>query len=100
MLARARARRSSAVYFDDATPMTGIFRSPRLVMQYRAGKIFLYARSPVIPKKTSASDGTWAIGSAVSGIGPPRRLVARDDTAARGRREPVAMAAPTRNWSP
>src|SRR4029077_10847273 len=62
---------ASTVNFDDATPITGILRSPRLVMEYSAGKIFLYARSPVIPKNTSASEGTRIMGSSMSGIGPP-----------------------------
>src|SRR5215831_9660925 len=36
--------------------MTGIARWPRLTIACSAGKIFLYARSPVAPKKTSASE--------------------------------------------
>ena len=36
--------------------MTGTFSRPRLTMVCSAGKIFLYARSPVAPKKTRASD--------------------------------------------
>src|ERR1039458_6991376 len=36
--------------------MTGTSRCPRLIMACRAGNIFLYARSPVAPKKTSASE--------------------------------------------
>src|SRR5882762_3828120 len=36
--------------------MTGTFRCPRLTIAWSAGKIFLWARSPVAPKKTSASD--------------------------------------------
>src|SRR4029453_18844493 len=35
--------------------MTGTVRCPRLTIACRAGKIFLYARSPVAPKKTRAS---------------------------------------------
>src|SRR5215510_626936 len=35
--------------------MTGTLRCPRLTIACRAGKIFLYARSPVAPKKTRAS---------------------------------------------
>src|SRR5271156_2766703 len=42
-----------------ATPITGTFRFPRFTMACSAGKIFLCARSPVAPKKTSASDGTF-----------------------------------------
>src|SRR5512133_3029457 len=38
--------------------MTGTVSAPRFTMAYRAGKIILYARSPVIPKSTSASDWT------------------------------------------
>src|SRR4029453_4013467 len=36
--------------------MTGMSRWPRLASACRAGKIFLWARSPVAPKNTSASD--------------------------------------------
>src|SRR6266446_2469505 len=35
--------------------MTGTLRCPRLTIACSAGKIFLYARSPVAPKKTRAS---------------------------------------------
>ncbi len=38
-----------------ATPITGTFRWPRRTMPWSAGKIFLYARSPLAPKKTRAS---------------------------------------------
>src|SRR5215468_2353904 len=36
--------------------MTGTLRCPRLTIACSAGKIFLYARSPVAPKKTRASE--------------------------------------------
>src|SRR5262245_17373975 len=36
-------------------------RLPRLASDWRAGKIFLYARSPVAPKNTSASARSWLI---------------------------------------
>src|SRR5213594_1983427 len=36
--------------------MTGMLRCPRFCSAHSAGKIFLYARSPVAPKKTSASE--------------------------------------------
>ena len=36
--------------------MTGTFRSPRFAIAYSAGKIILWARSPVTPKSTSASE--------------------------------------------
>src|SRR5262249_25644542 len=36
--------------------MIGSVRCPRRIMFWRAGKIFLYARSPVAPKKTRASE--------------------------------------------
>src|SRR5499426_2133222 len=43
--------------------MTGTFRCPRWTIACRAGKIFLYARSPVAPKKTSASEWETFIAS-------------------------------------
>ena len=39
-----------------ATPMTGTSRWPCLTIAWSAGKIFLWARSPVAPKNTNASD--------------------------------------------
>ena len=39
-----------------ATPITGTLRWPRFTIACSAGKIFLYARSPVAPKKTKASE--------------------------------------------
>src|SRR5262249_1141962 len=44
---------------DFATPMTGMFRWSRFTSACSAGKIILYARSPVAPKKTRASD--WGL---------------------------------------
>ena len=55
-LSCARARNWSSVQPALATPMTGTLRSPRLAIACSAGKIFLYARSPVAPKNTSASE--------------------------------------------
>src|SRR5450432_997138 len=57
-LARARSRSCSMPQPDFATPMTGTAKSPRLIMPWSDGKIFLYARSPVAPKNTSASAAT------------------------------------------
>ena len=59
-LSRARARSSSSVQRDRATPMTGTSRCPRRAIAWSAGKIFLKARSPVAPKTTSASDARIA----------------------------------------
>src|SRR5437868_6292716 len=42
--------------FDDATPTTGMPSLPARAMSYSAGKIFLWTRSPVTPKRTSASE--------------------------------------------
>src|SRR5215470_18418009 len=47
--------------------MTGTCRCPRWTIACRAGKIFLYARSPVAPKKTRASE--WATFIASSSCG-------------------------------
>src|SRR6185436_13838385 len=52
----ARARNWSSVQPALATPMTGTFSSPRAAIACSDGKIFLYARSPVAPKNTSASE--------------------------------------------
>src|SRR6266481_6361749 len=49
---------------DLATPTTGALRAPRFTMACSDGKIFLYARSPVAPKKTSASE--WEFVTIVS----------------------------------
>src|SRR5215510_8320387 len=52
--------------------MTGVFKWPRFAMACSDGKIFLYARSPVAPKNTSASEwGLLIMGSSAL------RLVAR-----------------------
>src|SRR4029453_3293121 len=52
-----------------ATPMTGTLRWPRLIMACNDGKIFLWARSPVAPKKTSASEwGTFIMSSSLGGF--------------------------------
>src|SRR5262245_40649866 len=58
MPSRARSRSCSTVQSDDATPITGTLRSPRLTMLYSDGKTFLWARSPDAPKNTRASEGT------------------------------------------
>src|SRR6202021_819635 len=50
-----------------ATPITGTSRWPRFTMACRAGKIILYARSPVAPKKTSTSEFVTII--SLSGLG-------------------------------
>src|SRR5215469_5847797 len=55
-LSLARARNWSRLHAPLATPITGISRWPRLIMACKAGKIFLYARSPVAPKNTRASE--------------------------------------------
>src|SRR5262245_65473152 len=61
----ARSRSCSIPQPDFATPMTGTVRNPRRIMPWSDGKIFLYARSPVAPKKTSASAATGvSVGSA------------------------------------
>src|SRR5262249_18191640 len=54
-LSCARARSCSRFQPALATPMTGTLRCPRLTIACSAGKIFLYARSPVASKKTRAS---------------------------------------------
>src|SRR5215470_3877250 len=52
-----------------ATPMTGTLRWPRLIIACNDGKIFLWARSPVAPKKTSASEwGTFILSSSFCGF--------------------------------
>ena len=55
-LSCARMRNWSRFQPALATPMTGTSRSPRLAIAWSEGKIFLYARSPVAPKNTSASE--------------------------------------------
>src|SRR5215471_660793 len=47
--------------------MTGTFKCPRLTIACSAGKIFLYARSPVAPKKTRASEWEPCIASSSCG---------------------------------
>src|SRR5262252_3444634 len=47
--------------------MTGTLRCPRLTIACSAGKIFLYARSPVAPKKTRASEWEPCIASSSCG---------------------------------
>src|SRR5580692_1735395 len=56
-LARARSTSSARPHPDFATPTIGTVSRPRRTSDWRAGKIFLYARSPVAPKKTRASEG-------------------------------------------
>src|SRR4029077_4623063 len=66
---RARARICSTFQPALATPMTGTLRWPRLIMACNDGKIFLWARSPVAPKKTSASEwGTFIMSSSLGGF--------------------------------
>src|SRR5262245_43487309 len=49
--------------------MTGTLRWPRLIIACKDGKIFLWARSPVAPKKTSASEwGTFILSSSFCGF--------------------------------
>src|SRR5262245_61179347 len=49
--------------------MTGTLRWPRLIIACNDGKIFLWARSPVAPKKTSASEwGTFILSSSFCGF--------------------------------
>src|SRR4029450_4939921 len=49
--------------------MTGTLRWPRLIIACSDGKIFLCARSPVAPKKTSASEwGTFIASSSFGGF--------------------------------
>src|SRR5262249_14622527 len=55
-LSRARALSWSRFQPALATPTTGTFRWPRRTIPCSAGKIFLYARSPVAPKKTRAAE--------------------------------------------
>src|SRR5262249_21286563 len=55
-LSRARALSLSRFQPALATPITGTFSRPRRTIPCSAGKIFLYARSPVAPKKTRASE--------------------------------------------
>src|SRR4030095_11521113 len=58
--------------------MTGTLRWPRLIIACSDGKIFLCARSPVAPKKTSASEwGTFIASSSLGGFFQvPAELVA------------------------
>src|SRR5215831_9048787 len=55
-LSRARALSWSRFQPALATPITGTLSRPRRAIPCNAGKIFLYARSPVAPKKTRASE--------------------------------------------
>src|SRR5262245_5504361 len=49
--------------------MTGTLRWPRLIMACNDGKIFLWARSPVAPKKTNASEwGAFILSSSLCGF--------------------------------
>src|SRR5262245_8037018 len=56
-LSFTRARNCSTFQPAFATPRTGTSRWPRFAIACSAGKIFLYARSPVAPKNTRASEG-------------------------------------------
>src|SRR5690242_17885626 len=62
MLSRARSRNCSSPQPALATPMMGTDNRSRATRACSAGNICLYARSPVAPKKTIASDtGTAAM---------------------------------------
>ena len=61
-LSRARALNWSRFQPALATPMTGTSSWPRLHHRLQGGKIFLYARSPVAPKNTRASEQWRLIG--------------------------------------
>src|SRR5271155_4217109 len=62
MLSRARCRNWARFQPALATPTIGIFRPWRSTSARSAGKICLKAKSPVAPKKTSASDGCcWSM---------------------------------------
>src|ERR1700684_2507208 len=56
MLSVTRLSTCARLHLGKATPITGTFRTPRLAIAYSAGRIILWARSPVTPKTTSASD--------------------------------------------
>src|SRR5579859_923193 len=56
MLSLARVRSCSAVQSGLATPTTGMSRLPWRVIACRAGNICSYARSPVAPNNTRASE--------------------------------------------
>src|SRR5262245_23859028 len=77
-LARALSFSRSQPAF--ATPMIGTFRCPRRIIACSEGKIFLYARSPVAPKKTSASEREPCMETS-SGTGAHRRPVPNVPTA-------------------
>src|SRR4029079_3006501 len=62
MLSCARARSCSVFQGELATPITGTCRCARRAAEYRAGKIFLKARSPLAPNSTRASDLARFIG--------------------------------------
>src|SRR5438270_5391471 len=84
----ARARSCAGVHREDATPTTGTLRTPRRAIAYSAGKIILWARSPVTPNRTSASDGAI---SAASPIEVTRRgRVEQPQHAPMGRRDEVS----------
>src|SRR5262245_39139469 len=55
-LSCARAFSCSSVHPAFATPITGMSSVPRRTIACSAGKICLYARSPVAPKNTKASE--------------------------------------------
>ena len=55
-LSLARALNRSRLQSSRATPTTGTLSVPRFTMACSAGKIFLYARSPVAPKNTNVSE--------------------------------------------
>ena len=65
--------------------MTGTSSEPRFSMCCSAGKIFLYARSPVAPKNTSASDFSDSAAATVLPSGRPFDVAA--ELEAHGRQE-------------
>src|SRR5277367_5170370 len=91
-LSRARATSCSRVKPDLATPTTGQGNVPRLTMFWSAGNIFLKAKSPVAPKKTSASErGTEASGFRGAWLGLD---------IGRSRASPSGTPPSTTDWAP
>src|SRR2546423_2290459 len=93
----ARARSCARLNGRDATPTTGTLRTSRRAIAYSAGKIILWARSPVTPNTTSASD--CAI-SAASPVEVARRgRVEQPQHAPVGRRDEVSGQLLGSPWS-
>src|SRR5688572_1412462 len=91
MLARARSWSWARVQPAFATPTIGTVSRPRRTRPWSAGKIFLYARSPVAPKKTRASEGVVSIGHPPS-AGPRKVVAAGERREARANRREGAAA--------